>query len=245
MFGEKYGDHVRVISMGEQKDQAFSMELCGGTHVSNTAQIGLFKIISESGVAAGVRRIEAMTGRGAFEYLSQLADENLSLRENLKLKKPKGDQKTLSLDLSEKVEDLQAKIKQLEKDLKKKASQSVSVDDILKEGKEVKFAGEEGFAVFARIPVSDRNLLNDVADQLRSKKEKIVLVLIGEDEPTKPLIVAVSKSLKKIHAGKITKELCSLLDGKGGGRPDFAQGSVASLDKLNLAKEKFYELIQE
>ncbi len=245
MFGEKYGDTVRVISMGETKDQVFSMELCGGTHVSNTAQIGLFKILSESGVAAGVRRIEAMTGRGAFQYLSQLADENLLLRESLKLKKPKGESENFSSDLTEKVEDLQAKIKGLEKDLKKKASQSVSVDDILKEGQEVTLAGEKGFAVFSRIPVSDRNLLSDVADQLRNKKDKIALVLIGEGEPTKPLIVAVSKSLKSVHAGKITQELCSHLDGKGGGRPDFAQGSVTNLDKLNLAKEKFYEFLQK
>ncbi len=245
MFGEKYGDEVRVISMGQQEDQVFSMELCGGTHVSNTAQIGLFKIVSEAGVAAGVRRIEALTGRGAFQFLTNLADENLQLREELKVKKPKVDAKKASFDLSEKVQDFQAKIKKLEKDLKKKASQNVSVDDILKESRQVDFDGEKGVAVFTRIEVSDRNLLSQVADQLRDKEKNIALVLIGEGEPSKPLIVAVSKHLKKIHAGKITKELCSDLDGKGGGRPDFAQGSVSNLDKLNLAKEKFYELIKQ
>ncbi|MEM7645462.1 MAG: alanine--tRNA ligase, partial [Pseudomonadota bacterium] len=111
MFGEKYGKEVRVISMGLDNDQSpFSMELCGGTHVQQTAEIGLFKIVSESGVAAGVRRIEAVTGPRAFDYLNQLADENLSLRQSLNVKSPKIDEPTIEKSLETRVEDLQKKI---------------------------------------------------------------------------------------------------------------------------------------
>lgn len=247
MFGEKYGDEVRVLSMGEtDQGQVFSMELCGGTHVTNTAQIRLFKIISESGVAAGVRRIEALTGERAFRYLNEMAEENLQLRQELKIRTPKVDDETFSGVLKPRIEDLQNKIKKLEQDLKKQASESISVDDILKQAEEKSLSGEKGLALITRVDISDRNLLSDVADKIRDKKNNIVMVLIGENQEgqPKPLIVAVSKSLKKIHAGKITKELCSILDGKGGGRPDFAQGSVSNLDKLNAAKDRFYELLE-
>lgn len=247
MFGEKYGDSVRVISMGQNMDHtAFSMELCGGTHVSNTSQIRLFKLVTESGVAAGVRRLEGLTGTRAFEYLSQMTEENLELRRYLKAKAPKVEDAEFGGVLQTRVEDLQKKIKGLEQDLKKKASQSVSVDDILKEATEQDLGGEKGLALMTRVNITDRNLLSDVADKIRDKKQNIALVLIGESEDGKPrpMIVAVSKSLKSIHAGKITKELCTILDGKGGGRPDFAQGSVGNLDKLNVAKDKFHELLQ-
>ncbi len=248
MFGEKYGDEVRVLSMGEVIDgKPFSMELCGGTHVTNTSQIRLFKIVSETGVAAGVRRIEALTGERAFQYLNEMANENLQLCEEMKVKKPKVDDDHFGGGLTQRVTDLQSKIKKLEQDLKKKASQSVSVDDILKEAEERNLAGEKGLALITRIDVSDRNLLSEVADKIRDKASSVAMVLIGESEPgqPKPIIVAVSKSLKKLHAGKITKELCAIMDGKGGGRPDFAQGSVTNLDKLNSAKDKFYEILEQ
>ena len=238
MFGEKYDDDVRVISMGD-----FSKELCGGTHVSNTNQIRLFKIISESGVAAGTRRIEALTGDRAFQYLNQLSEENLTARKQMSLNAPKIDDSSFSGALFPKIESLQEEIQNLKKEVKKAKSESVSVDDILKNAKEISLKGEKGLALFTRVDISDRQLLSDVVDKIRDKEQSIALVLIGEGDP-KPMIVAVSKNLKAIHAGKITKELCSILDGKGGGRPDFAQGSVSQLDQLNVAKDKFYELIQ-
>ena len=248
MFGEKYGDEVRVISMGEiENEKPFSMELCGGTHVRNTSEIRLFKIVSETGVAAGTRRIEALTGDRAFKYLSEMAQENIDLCEQMKVKKPKVDDEVFGGGLSERVQDLQAKIKKLEQDLKKKSSQSVSVEDILKEAEEKDFKGEKGLVLMARVDISDRNLLSDVADKIRDKQKNIAMVLIGEGEDgnPRPMIVAVSKTLKNLHAGKITKELCGILDGKGGGRPDFAQGSVGSLDKLKSAKDRFYELVDQ
>ncbi len=248
MFGEKYGDEVRVLSMGEIVDgKPFSMELCGGTHVTNTAQIRLFKIVSETGVAAGVRRIEALTGDRAFQYLNEMANENLQLCEDMKVKKPKVDDAHFGGGLTQRVTDLQSKIKKLEQDLKKKASQSVSIDDILKQAEEKTLGGEKGLALITRIDVSDRNVLSEVADKIRDKASSVAMVLIGESEQgqPKPIIVAVSKSLKKLHAGKITKELCAIMEGKGGGRPDFAQGSVTNLDKLNSAKDKFYEILEQ
>lgn len=247
MFGEKYGDEVRVLTLGEKDGTVYSMELCGGTHVSNTSQIRLFKVVSETGVAAGVRRIEAITGDRAFQYLNEMTNENLQLCESMKVKKPKVDDETFGGGLTQRVQDLQGKIKKLEQDLKNKSSQSVSIDDILKEGETKSLGGQQGMALITRVAVTDRNILSEVADKIRNKEKNVAMVLIGESEngQPKPMIVAVSKSLKKVHAGKITKELCAILDGKGGGRPDFAQGSVTNLDRLNTAKDKFYELLDQ
>ena len=99
--------------------------------------------------------------------------------------------------------------------------------------------------LFSQVPVGDRKVLSELVDKIRHKKENIVAVLIGESETSsKPMIIGVSKNLKEVHAGNLTKELCSILDGKGGGRPDFSQGSIVNLDRLPEAKEKLSELIQ-
>ncbi len=248
MFGEKYADEVRVISMGSMTDaKSFSMELCGGTHVSNTSQIRLCKILSETGVAAGVRRIEAITGTAAFEYLNRLAEENMGARQLLNERVPgvdDGDQLDGQLILS--IEDLKTKVKRLEKELQQQKAASVSIEDITSSAEEKSLLGEPGLALFTRVAISDRNLMSDVVDKIRDKHQRIAMVLIGESEDDKPrpMIVAVSKDLKKLHAGKITKELCSVMDGKGGGRPDFAQGSIGNIDKLNAAKDRFNELLE-
>jgi alanyl-tRNA synthetase len=270
MFGEKYADEVRVLSMGQTENgETFSKELCGGTHVLNTSEIRLFKILSETGVAAGVRRIEAITGDRAFDYLNQLSEENLMIRRQINENLPKIDdsifigemppriqsmfysnesldEKSLGENLNDKVLKLQNEIQDLKKELKTQATQSISIDDILKESFATQIQGEAGFALMTRVSISDRGVLSDVADKIRDKKNNIVAVLIGESEDNSqiPLVVIVSKSLKKIHAGNLTKELCQIMGGKGGGRPDFAQGSVNSLDKLNLAKEKFNEFLK-
>ncbi len=251
MFGEKYGDEVRVLTMGETIDgRPFSMELCGGTHVQNLAQIRLFKIVDHSNVAAGVRRIEAVTGVNAFKFLDQLSEENKCIRQTLLgLAIPKGPlaEEFMFDEAYESVKKLKDEVSELKKLLKEKASQSISIDDILKEAQEKTLGGQKGLVLMTRLDVTDRNLLSEVADKIRDKNSNIAMVLIGESEngQPKPLIVAVSKNLKKLHAGKITKELCTILEGKGGGRPDFAQGSVSNLDKLKTAKDKFYELLEQ
>ena len=239
MFGEKYGDKVRVISMGE-----FSKELCGGTHVHNTSEIRLFKIVSESGVAAGVRRIEAITGNKAFSYLYNLAEENLDARKAAGGISPNIEDEIIVQVLPAEIRNLQKEKQDLEKEVQKLKSKSISIEDLLKEAKETSIKGQKGLALMARVSISERNVLSDIADKLRDKKDNIVVLLIGEGDKQKPMIVAVGKSLKDVHAGKITKEICALLDGKGGGRPDFSQGSIGSLDNLKQAKDKFHELIQ-
>ena len=248
LFGEKYGDEVRVISMGERgEEKVFSMELCGGTHVTNTAQIRLFKILSETGVAAGVRRIEAITGERAFNYLNQLARENIKARGLINKPVPGVDQVAFfKEELVDSIEDLKFKVKDFEKQLQKLKAASLSLKDILKEAQERKLGVSQGLALITRLPTGDRNLLRDMADKLRDQKRPIALVLIGESEGggPKPMVVALSSGLKNLHAGEMIKELCAIMDGRGGGRPDFAQGSVQNLDKLNLAKDRFYELLE-
>lgn len=249
MFGEKYGSEVRVITMGHDQQKHFSMELCGGTHVENTAQIRLFKIVSETGISAGVRRIEALTGDRAFQYLNELAEENKRFRQHFKLPNPKVDDSVFAgfeagqplLDVTAQLQD---KVQNLEKENKKLKSQSVSLESILSEAEQREHQGENLTVLMTRVDISDRELLSSVVDQIR-EKPNVALALIGESEGNtpKPMIVAFSKNLKKFHAGKITQELCVLLEGKGGGRPDFAQGSVSNLDKLNQAKKRFYELL--
>jgi len=136
------------------------------------------------------------------------------------------------------------KIKFLEKELQKAKSESVSNDDLIQQAQETTFKGQKVLALFTRVDIDDRKALSQIVDQLRDKHSNLFLVLIGESaaDQAKPVIVAVGKGLKGLHAGQTLKSLCEIMDGKGGGRPDFAQGSVANLDKLNLAKTKFYEL---
>ncbi len=245
LSGEKYEEQVRVISLGVKKTgQSFSMELCGGTHVANLSQIRLFKIISEGVVSSGVRRIEALTGERAFWYLNELAEENLVGRKDLKLEKPKSDDESFQRHLINRIQDLQGKIRKLEQTLKVQKTKSLSVDDILKEATEKNSHGQKIFALFSKVDTNDRRELREVVDRLRDKKQKLVLVLVGgvDEKGSCPIVVALDKSLKEINAGNIIKELCKTLGGQGGGRSDFAQGSITKSDKLEFAKDQFYGL---
>ena len=247
MSGEKYADQVRVISMGQREDGGeFSMELCGGTHVSNTSGIRLFKIVSEGSVASGIRRIEAFTGTRAFEYLNNLAEENLIGRRNLKLEKPKADDEVFQNHLANRIEDLQGKIKTLEQKLKTQKVKSLPLDDLLGKAVEKNFKGEKVFALFARVNISERQQLSQIMDKLRDKKPKLVLVLMGgvDEKGSYPIVVAADKKLKEFRAGDLIKELCKTLGGRGGGRPDFAQGSVTKPDQWELARDQFYDFFE-
>jgi len=240
MFGEKYTEHVRVVQMGD-----FSKELCGGTHVLRTSQIRLFKVFAETGVSAGVRRIEAITGRSAYVYLNGLAEENKNLRRKLNVALPNNFLEGLDNQLNDKVEDLMAKQGLLEKKLAKAQTESVSIDDLLAMAEEKIIKGQQGHLLMTRVPIPERKILSDVVDKLRHKRENIVVVLVGDTESkTKPMIVGVSKALNNVHAGEITKQLCALMEGKGGGRADFSQGSITDLSGWNQAKEKLSELVQ-
>lgn len=209
LFGEKYGESVRVVQMGD-----FSTELCGGTHVGNTASIMLFKIISESGVAAGVRRIEALTGNGVLKYY---ADMEKTLNDAAAIVK------TTPAELTGKLEHLMAEVKALQSEnesLKSKAAKE-ALGDVMDQVIEVK--GVKLLA--ASVPGVDMNGLRDLGDQLKAKLSEGVIVLISDaDGKVNMVAMATDEAMKKgAHAGNLIKGIAGLVGGGGGGRPNMAQ----------------------
>jgi len=222
LFGEKYGDHVRVLKMGE-----FSTELCGGTHVGRTGDIGLFKIVGESGVAAGIRRIEAVTGAGALAYVKA---EEARLGEIAHLLSASGG------DVVEKLRQLFDKQKKIERELeslKAKAASAASVD-LAANAKDVK-----GIKVIAaRLDGADAKTLRDSVDQFKQKLGDCVVLLASGSDGKAALVAGVhGKALGKIKAGELVAHVASQIGGKGGGRPDMAQGGGEDSPQLAAALE--------
>ena len=219
LFGEKYGDEVRVLSMGADR---YSVELCGGTHVSRTGDIGLFRITSESGISSGVRRIEAVTGFGALEWLE---DTENTLRDTAKL--VKGTRDTVVNKVQQTIE----RNRQLEKEvdaLKAKLASSAG-SDLASSAVEV--AGLK--VVAAEMEGADRKALMETADQLKNKLGEGVVVLATVEGDKVVLVAGVTKSATgRIKAGDLMKHLAAEVDGKGGGRPDMAQGGGNNPAKL-------------
>ncbi len=209
LFGEKYGDSVRVVQMGD-----FSTELCGGTHVENTASIMLFKILSENGVAAGVRRIEALTGKGVLKYYGDMEKS---------LHKAAAIVKSSPAELNQKLEHLMVEIKNLQSEnesLKSRAAKE-ALGDVMDKTEEVK-----GVKLLAeRISGVDMNGLRDLGDQLRAKLQEGVIVLISETGGKVNMVaMATDEAMKKgAHAGNLIKGIAGLVGGGGGGRPNMAQ----------------------
>ena len=231
LFGEKYGDEVRVLTMGqpilESNHKPFSIELCGGTHVHNTAEIRAFKIISESGVSAGVRRIEAITGDAVIEYFMKNTDEVKQARAATGLASDKS--------IVEWIEAKKEEIKALQKEIKKAQSGTINVDELAKSAQT--FAGDAKY-VFADVGLDDRDVLAQITDQLKNKIQKGVVIVMGSGEATHPVIISVSKDLTaQFQAGTLLKDFAQVLGGKGGGRPDFAQGAVPDRSKINEANK--------
>jgi alanyl-tRNA synthetase len=217
LFGEKYGDEVRVLKMGE-----FSTELCGGTHVGRTGDIGLFKIVGEAGVASGVRRIEAVTGAGALAYV---ADEERRLGELSQLLSSTGD------DVTEKLRQLLDRQKKLERELESlraKAAGSMT-SDLASNARDV-----DGIKVIAaRLEGLDAKALRDGVDQLKQQLADCVVVLAGAADGRVSLVAGVhGKATGRIKAGDVVAHVAGQIEGKGGGRPDMAQGG--GLDKPQL-----------
>ena len=209
LFGEKYGDQVRVLKMGD-----FSTELCGGTHVARTGDIGLFKIVSEAGVASGVRRIEAVTGDGALAYV---ADEERRLGEFAQLLSSSGD------EALEKLRQLFERQKKLERELdalRSKAAGS-AIADLAAAAQDI-----DGIKVVAaRLTGLDAKSLRDGVDQLKQQLGDCVILLAGAAEGRVALIAGVhGKALGRIKAGDVVAHVAAQIDGKGGGRADMAQG---------------------
>ena len=217
LFGEKYGDEVRVLKMGE-----FSTELCGGTHVGRTGDIGLFKIVGESGVASGVRRIEAVTGTGALAYV---AEEERRLGELSQLLSTSGD------DVTEKLRQLLDRQKKLERELESlraKAAGSMT-GDLAQSAQDI--AGIK--VVAARLEGLDAKALRDGVDQLKQQLNDCVVLLAGAVDGRVSLVAGVNgKANGRIKAGEVVAHVAGQIDGKGGGRPDMAQGG--GVDKPQL-----------
>lgn len=229
LFGEKYGDIVRCVQAGD-----FSMELCGGTHLKNVSQIGSFKIVSEGAVAAGVRRIEAVSAMGAYEY---------GLHKEHQLHQVAGHLKVNEKDILARIEQLTAQLKEQERELNKLKSQASKdqVADLLDKATTVK-----GVNVLAcEVSTNDMNSLRDMADLFREKLQSGVVVLGGKSENGVNLVAAATKDLlaKGIHAGNIIKEIAKITEGGGGGRPDMAQAGGKNYDKLKDALAAVEQLV--
>ncbi len=235
LFGEKYGDQVRVIKMGDD-----SMELCGGTHVPNTSVIRAFKVVSESGVSSGVRRIEAITGDRAINYLMKNTRENLTARTESGINEPwsqyiEGQQQSVDVH----IQNLKTHIRNLQKEVQSLKGGQISVESLIGNAKSFSHNGSEGRLVLGDLPIDDRKVLSDLSDKLRDKIQSGVIVLIGQGDKNHPLLVTVSKDLSKdLPAGKLLKEVAEALGGKGGGRPDFAQGAAPDRSQIAKAFEK-------
>jgi len=221
LFGEKYGSEVRVLNIGD------SIELCGGTHVRRTGDIGLFKIVSESGVASGVRRIEAVTGPGVLAYLYE--------REN-KLREAAEMLRASPEEVPRKVEQLTQRLKGLEKELDQLRGKLAAggSKDLAAEAKEVK-----GIRVLAtRLDGMDAKGLREALDRLKDKLAPAAIVLAAVADNKVTLIAGVTKDLAgRLHAGELVNQVASGVGGKGGGRPDMAQAGGTNPDGLKAALE--------
>jgi alanyl-tRNA synthetase len=227
LFGEKYGDRVRVLKMGD-----FSTELCGGTHVERAGDIGLFKIVSEGGISAGVRRIEAITGAAAVAWVQEQEGQ---LRE-LAVLLGAGDQ------VIAKVQQLLDRIKRDERELaalKSKAA-SASVDDMLAHAADV-----GGVKVLAeRIEGVDAKVLREMLDKIKQKLVDAVVVLASAQDGKATLIAGVSgTALGRIKAGDVLGHVAAAAGGKGGGRPDMAQGGCPDVPALQAALAGLKEFV--
>lgn len=228
LFGEKYGDIVRVISMGD-----FSVELCGGTHVMFTGDIGLFKIVAESGVASGIRRIEAVTSQKAIDYISNKEDILFDIKDSLKATDINVLNKLSTIkDLLKKQE---KEISKLKKDLLSGSSNSIS-----------EYKHNDWTVVVANINGVDNKVLREKMDDYKSKYDKVIVVLSTIVNDKVQFVVGVSKDYSNIiSAGSIAKILSSHIDGKGGGRPDMAQGGGNDGSNIDMALEKVNAYILE
>ncbi|WP_186430243.1 alanine--tRNA ligase [Clostridium sp. BSD9I1] len=221
LFDDKYAEDVRVVNVGD-----FSKELCGGTHVTNSGEIGLFKIISESGVAAGIRRIEAFTGLNAIKYVEE---KEKTLKEAAALLKIS--EREILSKISSQLNEMKTKDKEIA-ELKSKLA-SGSEDEILNSIKEV-----NGIKVVTgALSGVDANALRDLADKLRNKIESGVVVLGSNADEKVQFVAMATKDViaKGIHCGKIIKEVASVAGGGGGGRPDMAQAGGKLPEKLEEA----------
>ncbi len=231
LFGEKYGDQVRVLSMGGD----FSVELCGGTHVSRTGDIGLFKITSEGGVAAGVRRIEAVTGAAALAWLNGAEEQ---LKEAASLVKGSRD------NVLDKLSALIERNRQLEKELEQLKAKAASAAGNDLAGSAIEVKGTKVLAT--RLDGLDGKALLALVDQLKNKLGSAVILLGGVFDEKVVLVAGVTQDLTaKVKAGDLMRQAAAAVGGKGGGRPDMAQGGGVDANKLDEALALAATLVEQ
>lgn len=232
LFGEKYGDIVRVVQVGD-----FSAELCGGTHIDNSAQVGLFKILSESGVAAGVRRIEAATGMNAFNAVEEMSD---TVREASQVVKTTPDQ------LSQRLVELNKLLKEKDKEIDslKRAQAGSLVDDLAKDAFDLP-GGAKG--VVASLKGEDAKELREISDQLKDKLGSSVILLASDNNGKAMLLASATKDQVKngFHAGNLIKKAAQMVGGGGGGRPDMAQAGGKNPENIPQLMDAAQGLILE
>jgi len=228
LFGEKYGEKVRVVRV-----EGFSSELCGGTHAKATGDIGSFVIVSEASVASGIRRLEALTGRAAYEYLSEKRAELRRVAEALKTDKP-----------YERVLKLMSDMKEIEKQADALKSKLASKDSssIIDSAKDI-----NGVKVLAyRQDNLEQKDLRVLADNVRDRLVSGVILIASANGDQASMLAMVTKDLtEKVKAGEILKQVAQLCNGRGGGKPDMAQGGTKELDKLDKAIEAVYEIVKK
>ncbi len=230
LFGEKYGDQVRVVTMGD-----YSSELCGGTHIRSTAEAGIMKILSESGIGAGLRRIEAVTGDGVLQYIAEkeilLEDASATL-------------KTSSHELVRRAEGIMRELREREREVEALQAKLANYESagIMDQVREIK-----GIRVLAaKVSVPDMEALRNMGDTLKEKLSSGVVILGAVNEGKVNFIVMATKDTleKGVHAGNIVKEVAKAAGGGGGGRPDMAQAGGKNPEKITEALEKGVEVLE-
>ena len=230
LFGEKYGEVVRVVQMGD-----FSSELCGGTHVKNTREISAFKIISESGIAAGVRRIEALTGEGLLKYYEETEKKMNEISSYLKVS---------SDDALEKIKSIQENVKALQKEnekIKNKLAREAA-KDVTSEAIEV-----NSIKVLAKqLNEIDANGMRDLGDEMKEKLKDAFILFATENNGKVNLMATATQSAidKGAHAGNLIKEVAAVVGGGGGGRPNMAQAGGKNPQAIPEAIDKAIELMK-
>ncbi|CAM2848307.1 alanine--tRNA ligase [Paenibacillus sediminis] len=229
LFGEKYGDIVRVVQVGD-----YSLELCGGCHVDNTSQIGLFKLVSESGIGSGVRRIEAVTGQYAYQFMEDQLDI---------LKQAASLLKSNLNDVPKRIEALNQQLKELSRENESLQSKLSSIE-AGQLSSQVKMIGNTQ-VLAARVQAGSMDALRTLADELKGKLPSAVLVLGAASEDKVNFVVTVpAEGVKNgLHAGKLVKEIAAVCGGGGGGRPDMAQAGGKDASKLEDALKLAEQLI--
>ncbi|WP_028596041.1 alanine--tRNA ligase [Paenibacillus assamensis] len=231
LFGEKYGDVVRVVQVGQ-----YSIELCGGCHVNNTSEIGLFKIVSESGIGSGVRRIEAVTGRNAYQYMEAQLEV---------LKQAASLLKSNVTDVPKRVEAMFAREKELARENESLLAKLSSMEAGQLTDQVRTVAGVQ--VLTAQVNAGSMDALRTTADELKTKLEQAIIVLGAASEGKVNFVVSVAPELVKqgFHAGKMIKEIAAAAGGGGGGRPDMAQAGGKNAEKLSEALALVEQLVSQ